>query len=497
MKHLDSFDKKILFLGLLVHLIAAYFSVGYHHPDEHFQIIEFANYKLGKTAYEFLPWEYAAAIRPGLQPFLAWLLLKPYYALGFTNPYHFTFILRLISGLLALLTAWQFHKSIAPQIKKEFYQKLHLVLSILGWGLVYLHVRFSSENWSAMAMAWAIMLLWQHKKYSYLLAGALMGFSFVFRFHAIFMIGGAGLFLFFIEKINWRKIVSIKLGFIAAFAVGLLCEYWLYGRWTVSAYGYVYENIVANKAAQFGTEPWYWYFGQILNLTIPPFSLVLLFAIPVMLIYRPRHILTWCLIPFLLGHIVVGHKEFRFLYPLAFFIPFYAVSTLQFAEEKLNFLNEQKIYQFLKQLFRKGFWTINIFALLLIILKPASDLVFTMQAIQPLIKKPTIMIHEGILGPTIECNKQGKVFYDNPLLSIYSDSAVKANPELINTTQNILLLGNAAFTKDELMFQNNATIDSNDYQIVWQYMPKIAFYININHWIERSNTYTLYERKKQ
>jgi phosphatidylinositol glycan class B len=53
----------------------AWLSQGYFHPDEYFQTVEFASYKLGVTAQAELPWEFAERMRPFLQP-------ATYYALA-------------------------------------------------------------------------------------------------------------------------------------------------------------------------------------------------------------------------------------------------------------------------------------------------------------------------------------------------------------------------------------------------------------------------------
>jgi phosphatidylinositol glycan class B len=38
-----------LAFAFILHLLAAIFSVGFYHTDEHFQILEFLNYKLGRS----------------------------------------------------------------------------------------------------------------------------------------------------------------------------------------------------------------------------------------------------------------------------------------------------------------------------------------------------------------------------------------------------------------------------------------------------------------
>ena len=67
--------RRILLAGTLFTLLFALLSRGFYHPDEHFQILEYAHLKLfGAETTDYLPWEYHAMMRPGLQPFIAWLL---------------------------------------------------------------------------------------------------------------------------------------------------------------------------------------------------------------------------------------------------------------------------------------------------------------------------------------------------------------------------------------------------------------------------------------
>src|SRR5919206_4106439 len=65
-----------LLIGLAFHLVAAYFNAGYYHYDEHFQILEFANYKLGRVPAESLAWEFHEKIRPWFQPAMAYVLIR-------------------------------------------------------------------------------------------------------------------------------------------------------------------------------------------------------------------------------------------------------------------------------------------------------------------------------------------------------------------------------------------------------------------------------------
>jgi len=87
-----------------------------------------------------------------------------------------------------------------------------------------------------------------------------------------------------------------------------------YGTFQVAAWNYLHANLVAGAAASFGTEPWYYYLVKPLEA---PLGVLLLPAVLVYSLRYPGNLLTWLMWAFLLEHAAVGHKELRFLYPVA------------------------------------------------------------------------------------------------------------------------------------------------------------------------------------
>ena len=74
---------RIMLAGVLFTLLFALLSRGFYHPDEHFQILEYARLKLfGAETTDYMPWEYHAMMRPGIQPFIAWALGRLLLAAG-------------------------------------------------------------------------------------------------------------------------------------------------------------------------------------------------------------------------------------------------------------------------------------------------------------------------------------------------------------------------------------------------------------------------------
>lgn len=104
-------------------------------------------------------------------------------------------------------------------------------------------------------------------------------------------------------------------GALAA-ALGIWADAWLYGEPVFTAYRYFEANIVQDIAANWGTAPWWYYLVQALLTAVPPVSIVLLALLGLGLWRERKGALVWCLVPFLLVHTAVGHKELRFLYPM-------------------------------------------------------------------------------------------------------------------------------------------------------------------------------------
>ena len=54
------------------------------------------------------------------------------------------------------------------------------------------------------------------------------------------------------------------------------------------------------------------YFAQMLAILVPPFSLVLVRLLGAGMWLCWRNVLVWAVLPFVIGHTVLGHKEVRF-----------------------------------------------------------------------------------------------------------------------------------------------------------------------------------------
>ncbi|MEI8346961.1 MAG: hypothetical protein WCG27_05815, partial [Pseudomonadota bacterium] len=96
--------KKLMGISLLIHVVAAYFSIGYHQLDEHFQILEFVNFKLGGVIPGEMAWEYHKKIRPWIQPFFYYGLTKSMLLAGIKDHFIWVRVYQLFTSVICWLS---------------------------------------------------------------------------------------------------------------------------------------------------------------------------------------------------------------------------------------------------------------------------------------------------------------------------------------------------------------------------------------------------------
>jgi phosphatidylinositol glycan class B len=300
-------------------IVTAWFSNLFYFPDEHFQILEFLSHKLGITAAADLPWEYASRIRPWMQPFLYYLIAKPLLLLGLRDLFDIVFVLRLVTGLLSVAALAVFAREVLATIEGADEQRAFVrYLPLFGF-LPYLFVRTASETVSAAFFTLGLALVLRGgTARRFAAAGFLCGLAFECRFQSGILIAALFAWLVFIARSRMAALASFAAATLAAIGAGALVDRWGYGVWCFPPLGYFRVNILQGVAAKhFGSDPIFAYFYMIPAQMFALISAVLLIAMIVMWLRNPRHVLSWVTLPFFLLHCALGHKEPRFMFPLA------------------------------------------------------------------------------------------------------------------------------------------------------------------------------------
>lgn len=306
---------------------AAILAPGYLHPDEHFQTLEWARVALSGAPADGLTWEYAARIRPWLQPGL-------YAGVGLavdpsTHPFGFALACRLLTALLGAAGVLL----LATRYRAWFPRPDHLRLAWISTALFYplpvLHARTSSEALGG-ALALAGLGLVTGRGRGLALGGLCLGLAIHARYQLGFLVIGLGAWQLLAAR-DRARVGPTLAGLTLGLGLGLVADRIGYGTWQLTPWRYLVENLVEGRAASFGTAPPWAYVGYLWHDLALPFSLVAILALPVAAARAPRHPLVWAALPFVLGHAAVGHKEPRFLFPYLFLLP--PLAVLAFARD--------------------------------------------------------------------------------------------------------------------------------------------------------------------
>ncbi len=318
-------------VSLLLIAVASYFSYGFFQFDEYYQVTEFVSYKLGKTPAGEMAWEFHQQIRPWFQPAVYYCAAKACLAVGIENPFRMSWVFRILSGLLSWTAIVAMMLAARTFLSERDHRRAAVVLLALLWMIPYLAVRTSSEAASGNLLAIGIAALVcgsaaidsERRRFSIgaaLTAGLCFGLAFECRFQIAFAVVGVVGWMMFVAAENWRRGLAtagwMMLGVAAPIALGTLIDHWGYGNWTIVPWQYFKVNILEHRADDFGTAPAWYYFYMVNEHFQAPITLLWTAAALVTWVRRPRHIITWTTLPFILVHCLVAHKEVRFLFPI-------------------------------------------------------------------------------------------------------------------------------------------------------------------------------------
>jgi len=313
----------LFFCGIITFVTTAIYSVGYHQADEHYQIIDFARYKLGFVKQSELAWEFKYQMRSAALPAIGYIVFAVCKWIGFFNPYVMTLVLRVISAMLMVWAIRLFILVTEKKISENFRLGYHFSSYFL-WFIPYLSCRFSSEIWANGSILFGLYFLLSDDKIRNraLKVGLFLGLSIMFRFQSTVIVFSILFWQIFVSKSVRAHIIKQLLMIAFVFCVGAILDRWLYSNWVFTLYEYIYYNGFQNIASFFGVSPWHEYLKLILLKLYFPFGAILLISLCWLLYMEPKNILVWIVIPFLIVHSFIPHKELRFLFPLFTFVPF-------------------------------------------------------------------------------------------------------------------------------------------------------------------------------
>lgn len=337
----------------IIIIITAIFSTGFLHPDEHFQILEFLNFKLNPNiSVESLSWEYADKIRPFTQVFIYFVISKLSFI---TDPFYLSLLLRVFNGLIGIFAIKCISKYFIDN-DGEYFKKISLFFLI--WFVPLFLVRNSSESLSTSVFFIAAAYhLKSTNLRSLIISGLLYGISFSIRYQMGIVVFFVCLYLLIKNK-NLKNFFIVSLGIFLGIILGLLTDYWGYGVLTFAPYNYFKVNILESRASTFGVSPFYYYLTAPVLKGLVLIPLFILFGIGKYIYKQKCDYWIVAFLSFFILHSMIPHKEIRFL------MFNYILGALMFMKFSDSLFNRKSLFRILMilnilVLIRTSFFSLN------------------------------------------------------------------------------------------------------------------------------------------
>lgn len=365
---LADYPKLRFFYGFFVFSILAALLLqnDMHHPDEYAQVLRMSSYKLGHSevlaaneAHTSKPmyWEFYAQMRPWLQPAIYYMLQKAVIPVIGYKPMIIERLLYLFGFFTFAIALILIFKMCIKNIKNK-QSRLGLLQFTTITFVPFFIMRHSSEAVAAICSIYVLYFLQQNEEFQsqkkqLVLSGFLSALCFWFRFQmAFFFIGYWFLYLLFDLRNQWlysfKKLLIFGSGVSIGLALGVLIDWWGYGEFVITPLNYYQQNIVNDKAANFGVEPWYFY----LVSTFTDYKNPIILATVLYSAYRMRKnrfalsVFSGIAV-FFVTHSMVGHKETRFMRPMLGAIAILFLLTYQTFEKPKNVFEKFMRYKVL------------------------------------------------------------------------------------------------------------------------------------------------------
>lgn len=467
------FYRLIFGIAAIIYTITAINSLGYYHADEHFQLIEFASLKLGTNTPIDLAWEYSANIRSTIQPYICYVIFQSLTFFNFTDAYTQTLVLRLITALMALIAINSFIQQTKNQFSIKIVKRIYYLLSYFLWFIPFISTRFSSETWSGIIFLMSLTTLLNTKITSnkpYLL-GLLFGMSFLFRFQMIFAIIGLLLWMMKVGRENRYYMLKIILAFITVILLGFILDSLFYNKIVFTPWNYFYANIVEDVASNFGTRPWYFYILRVIAMPSYPLGIAIVIAFTILFFYYQKSKYLWVVVPFIIAHTIIPHKEARFMFPLVYLLPI--VLTIAYGH----------IYEFLlkhKYVYSTSvivLVVINVIGLTIMSQKAAGygQIDISNYIHNTYGNEKIHLIHSNSANPYNPLKKVTQTFYKESNMTFLELNSLceTSNTVVINNSVNLLIL-----RKQDLKNKNfTEFIEKNNFTLIRESIPSWMEYI--------------------
>ncbi len=315
--------KSWVWIAIIFRTLAAATQLSPHHPDEWFQTVEFGNY----IAFGFLghTQEVILHLRNLTWPALLAVILKIANGINPDSLFLKIYSVKFFTGILDLGILWGVYQHL--QKWPSAWKQAMLALLILPYFTLAESVRPSQEHLSAIS-CWLALGLLPHP----LWAGVFTVLTAAFRYPSgLFSLGLLCALL--LQKRDQFYYKKFFIGMLVGVFLGSVTDWILYGRPWESLWMYLQFNVFTGISSQnFGSQSaikeYGAYFRSYFGGIFMPLGLVSFVFVPIGVMHGLRKTQPWafaCLF-YIVGHLLIPHKESRFMAPL---LSFFLFSFLQ------------------------------------------------------------------------------------------------------------------------------------------------------------------------
>jgi len=319
----------LIIAGICLRLLQAISHIEMIYPDEHFQVLEPAHWVV--TGIGWKSWEWVSGARswfvPALYMPLIWILKQ----VGLLGGALSIEMCRAYTGFISGISMIGFYISLSERKLRSFAVLFGLtVFALLPAMIVWASSTFT-ETW-ATAVLWLVMpyvlaSLETKSASKWFISGVLIGLTFLTRFQMFFWFFGIIICLLW-QKQSLKLILRFFAGYFLIVLFQGFLDLFTWGSFLHSIITNIKMNTEMGIAAAHGVSPWYSYFPSILENLGIYFGITIGTLVIVAIVLKQKIILSkrdnLILIPacfFLMIHMLIPHKEIRFLVPIfpAFF----------------------------------------------------------------------------------------------------------------------------------------------------------------------------------
>ena len=298
-----------LFGGVLARGWLALHDAGTYWPDEIFNGIE-VGHRLA-FGYGVLPWEYILGARTWVFPGILAALLRGLAAVGITDPAQYVPAVKLVFTLIAGATAWLAYL-LARRLGAD---RLSAAAGAAAFALfvpaIYFAPRTLSETASALPVmaGFTLALPPGASRRQRVIGAAILGSTLALRLpNGMFCVSLLGVY---VMRRQWRALAEAATVIGAAFVAIGVFDWVTWGSPFHSSVEYMTFTLKGG-AAQWGVSPPGYYLATLFSSGGLVFVALAVLALVAM---RWRPYLAMLILPYILVHSLIAHKELRFIYP--------------------------------------------------------------------------------------------------------------------------------------------------------------------------------------